>query len=88
MERLGLSVTDKPLAGGGGGVPGFTPAASRKKPLSRTAIPLTLSHRLLAELIGARRPTVTTAVAKLTKSGEVARRADGTWLLSREASQR
>ena len=53
-----------------------------------TAIPLTLSHRLLAELIGARRPTVTTAVAKLTRSGEVARRADGTWLLSREASQR
>lgn len=44
-------------------------------------IPLTLTHRLLGDLVGARRPTVTTAVRHLTARGEMSRRADGTWLL-------
>ncbi len=44
------------------------------------AIPLTLSHRMLGQLVGARRPTISTAVGELLRSGELARRADGTWL--------
>ena len=47
-------------------------------------IPLALSHRLLAELIGARRPTVTTALKRLSRDGVVTRIADGTWLLSEQ----
>jgi CRP/FNR family transcriptional regulator, cyclic AMP receptor protein len=44
-------------------------------------VPLALSHRLLGELVGARRPTVTLAIAALAQSGELTRRADGTWLM-------
>jgi CRP/FNR family transcriptional regulator, cyclic AMP receptor protein len=46
------------------------------------ALPLTLSHRMLGQLIGARRPTVSTALGELAKQGELARRDDGTWLLT------
>jgi CRP/FNR family transcriptional regulator, cyclic AMP receptor protein len=45
-------------------------------------VPLELSHRLLGELIGARRPTVSTALAALRRDGRVRRRADGGWLLA------
>jgi hypothetical protein len=45
-------------------------------------LPLALSHRLIGELVGARRPTVSTAVAELARRGEVQRRDDGTWLLT------
>ena len=48
-------------------------------------VPLTLSHRLLGELIGARRPTVSTALAALERQGTVRRREDATWLLTGEA---
>jgi CRP/FNR family cyclic AMP-dependent transcriptional regulator len=47
-----------------------------------TAIPLTLSHRMLAQLVGARRPTVSTALAELVRSGEVERLPDASWLLT------
>ncbi len=47
-------------------------------------IPLTVSHRLLGELIGARRPTVSVAVASLGRNGAVQRLQDGTWLLTAE----
>jgi CRP/FNR family cyclic AMP-dependent transcriptional regulator len=46
------------------------------------ALPMTLSHRMLGQLIGARRPTVSTALGELTKGGELRRRQDGTWLLT------
>jgi hypothetical protein len=46
------------------------------------ALPMTLSHRMLGQLVGARRPTVSTALSELVKEGEVARRDDGTWLLT------
>jgi hypothetical protein len=48
------------------------------------AIPLTLSHRMLGQLVGARRPTVSSAIAELAARGELARRSDGTWLLKGE----
>ncbi len=47
-------------------------------------VPLGLSHRMLAQLIGARRPTVSTALGELARRGEVVRREDGTWLLAGE----
>ena len=48
------------------------------------AVPLVLSHRLIGELVGARRPTVSTALAELARDGQVVRRDDGTWLLTGE----
>jgi CRP/FNR family cyclic AMP-dependent transcriptional regulator len=47
-------------------------------------VPLTISHRLLGELVGARRPTVTTALAALDHRGALRRRQDATWLLLEE----
>ena len=44
-------------------------------------VPLALSHRILGQLVGARRPTVSTALAKLVREGDVARGEAGTWLL-------
>jgi CRP/FNR family cyclic AMP-dependent transcriptional regulator len=47
-------------------------------------IPLTLSHRMLSQLIGARRPTVSTALGELTRAGQLQRLDNGTWLLTGE----
>jgi hypothetical protein len=47
-------------------------------------VPLALSHRLIGELVGARRPTVSTALAELARDGQLVRRDDGTWLLTGE----
>ncbi len=47
-------------------------------------VPLAISHRLLAELVGARRPTVSTALAALDRQGRLTRREDGTWVLHGE----
>ena len=44
-------------------------------------IPLALTHRILGQLVGARRPTVSTALSELGERGELVRRADGSWLL-------
>ena len=44
-------------------------------------VPLCLSHRMLGHLVGARRPTVSTAVSPLARSGDLVRRADGSWLV-------
>jgi CRP/FNR family transcriptional regulator, cyclic AMP receptor protein len=46
------------------------------------ALPMTLSHRMLGQLVGARRPTVSTALSELVAEGEIARRDDGSWLLT------
>jgi CRP/FNR family cyclic AMP-dependent transcriptional regulator len=47
-------------------------------------VPLTLSHRLLGELVGARRPTVSSALATLSRDGKLIRRSDDSWLLADE----
>lgn len=44
-------------------------------------VSLRLSHRTLAGMVGARRPSVTTALGQLMARGEIERRADGEWLL-------
>ena len=51
-------------------------------------VPLALSHRMLAELVGARRPTVSAALAELARESVAVRRSDGTWLLAQTASPR
>ena len=45
-------------------------------------VPLRISHRMLGQLIGARRPTISAAVKQLADSGELIRRTDSTWLVS------
>jgi len=46
---------------------------------------LPLTHRLLGELVGAERPSVSHAVGRLTKAGLV-RRDGGTWYLTGTAA--
>ena len=44
-------------------------------------VSLRLPHRTLAGMVGARRPSVTTALGQLIARGEIERRPDGGWLL-------
>jgi CRP/FNR family cyclic AMP-dependent transcriptional regulator len=44
-------------------------------------VPLPLGHQRVADLVGATRPSVTTALGELGREGAVSRRDDGTWLL-------
>lgn len=44
-------------------------------------LPLRLTHRTVGRLIGARRPSVTTAISDLGRRELLARRADGSWLV-------
>ncbi len=45
---------------------------------------LPLGHQRLADLVGASRPSVTTALGELARAGTVLRRDDGAWLLPGE----
>ncbi len=45
-----------------------------------TLVPFGLTHEVIADLVGARRPSVTTAIAGLEREGEL-ERVDGGWLL-------
>jgi CRP/FNR family cyclic AMP-dependent transcriptional regulator len=51
-------------------------------------LPLRLSHRMLGHLVGARRPTVSSAISELTRAGALCRRSDGSWLLCGELASR
>ena len=44
-------------------------------------VPFTLTHETLGRLVGARRPSVTTALTSLARRGDVRRLEDGRWLL-------
>jgi hypothetical protein len=44
-------------------------------------VPLTLTHETLARLVGARRPSVSTALGKLAQDGRMVRMANRHWLL-------
>jgi len=46
-------------------------------------LPLQLSHRVLAELVGAQRPSVSRALKELERAGLVGRLPDGSWWLGR-----
>ena len=45
------------------------------------AVNLRLSHEMLGHLVGCRRASVTTALARVCDSGRLERRPDGTWVL-------
>jgi CRP-like cAMP-binding protein len=51
--------------------------------LDGVVLPLDLTHEMLGKLIGARRPSVTTALGRLAERGTVLRYEDG-WLLRRD----
>ena len=44
-------------------------------------VPLPLGHQRLADLVGAQRQSVTTALGGLTRAGSISRRDDGNWVL-------
>ncbi|MBI5105340.1 MAG: Crp/Fnr family transcriptional regulator [Solirubrobacterales bacterium] len=44
-------------------------------------VPLPLGHQRLADLVGAHRPSVTTAMGDLQREGRVSRRDEGHWIL-------
>jgi hypothetical protein len=44
-------------------------------------VPLPLGHQRLADLVGAHRPSVTTALGKLGRAGRLGRRDNGDWVL-------
>jgi CRP/FNR family transcriptional regulator, cyclic AMP receptor protein len=48
---------------------------------SGIVVPLPLSHQRLADLVGAHRPSVTTAMGELVRDGRVSRDGDGAWVL-------
>jgi hypothetical protein len=47
-------------------------------------IPLKLTHQVLGRIVGAQRPSVTTALKTLTDRGALNRAPDGTWVLHGE----
>jgi hypothetical protein len=50
-------------------------------------VPLPLGHQRLADLVGAHRPSITTAVGDLTRSGMLSRRDNGDWVLHGDPPQ-
>jgi CRP/FNR family cyclic AMP-dependent transcriptional regulator len=48
-------------------------------------LPDWLTHSIIAPIVGARRPSVTTALKRLAATGAVTRRPDGRWLLRPDA---
>jgi CRP/FNR family transcriptional regulator, cyclic AMP receptor protein len=47
-------------------------------------VPLRVTHEVLAGVVGAQRPSVTTALGNLRRDGLIERRPDGSWLLHGE----
>ena len=45
------------------------------------AVPLTITHQMVADLVGARRPSATTAIVRLAERGQLRRTPEGGWLL-------
>lgn len=50
-------------------------------------VPLRVTHDVLAELVGAQRPTVTSALQKLVQAGRLKRLPDRTWVLTPTADR-
>jgi CRP/FNR family cyclic AMP-dependent transcriptional regulator len=46
------------------------------------AVPLAITHQIVADLVGARRPSATTAIVRLAEAGKLSRTAEGGWLLA------
>jgi hypothetical protein len=52
------------------------------------AVPLSITHQMVADLVGARRPSATTAIVRLAERKELSRTPDGGWLLAVGATDR
>lgn len=52
-----------------------------------TVLPLRLTHHMLAGLVGAQRPSVTTALGQLRRAGLIERRKDGCWTIHGDPSR-
>jgi CRP-like cAMP-binding protein len=50
-------------------------------------VPIRVTHQLLAGVVGAQRPSVTTALSELRRTGQIERLPDGTWLLHGDPPQ-
>jgi hypothetical protein len=48
-------------------------------------VPLQLTHSVIAQLTGLRRPSVSISLGELERTGEIVRLSKGSWLISREA---
>src|SRR4051812_32037264 len=57
------------------------PAGGGRMTADGVLLPLDIPHRLPAQLVGARRPTVPAGVGHLVREGALHRRADGAWVL-------
>jgi len=51
------------------------------------SVPLRLTHQTLGRLVGAQRPSVTTALKQLAEEGRLTREPDQTWMLHGEAPE-
>jgi CRP/FNR family transcriptional regulator, cyclic AMP receptor protein len=51
-------------------------------------VPLSLTHETIGRLAGAERPTVSLALAELTRTGDIARRPDGAFVLAHGSAMR
>jgi CRP/FNR family transcriptional regulator, cyclic AMP receptor protein len=51
-------------------------------------VPVRLTHELIAQLIGAQRPTVTTGLGELQRQGRLVKRPDRTWLMPASGARR
>lgn len=49
------------------------------------SLEMPLTHEMLAKLVGATRPTVTTGLGRLTARGLLTREPDGNWWLSHDS---
>ena len=49
-------------------------------------VPIEITHGALGRLVGARRPTVSLALAELARDGAMVRRDDGSWLLRADSN--
>jgi hypothetical protein len=49
-------------------------------------VPIEVTHGALGRLVGARRPTVSLALAELAREGSMVRRHDGSWLLRADSN--
>ena len=56
-----------------------------RKASEGAVLPFRLSHQTLADIVGARRPTVTLALRNLTRRGELRRSESGQWILTGNA---
>jgi hypothetical protein len=51
------------------------------------AIPFTITHQMVADLVGARRPSATTAIVRLAERRQLLRTPEGGWLIAGDSAE-